>query len=698
MTSSSLLRTLCLAVVIALTSATASATEHYENDTPTGWLWLYGQTAAQVSAHAANGFRLVDIEVEQASPIRFTVAFVKNTGSHAKGFWWYYGVSTSSVSTLVSQNNARLIDVEPYDLNGALRYAVIMIPNTGSDAKAWWWSVSANFNDIVNDVNANGARVVDIEETDVGATHYYAAIMIKNSGADAKGWYWWIGTTESFLSSEIASKNLRLIDLERRPDGKYDAILIKNDEAFHWWWYVGQSEASLNAIIAQTGSRVIDVQRVGGLFYAILLNNSNDLTTRVGDILRNGSDGVTGLYLKQVNGGVRAALQEGFVFEPASTIKTLMHVHAMKQIEQSSASLGESLTVFTGTNGSCPQYFAPISEGMEQVLKLMMENSDNNRTMAIRDRFGNPAINGMGTSLGMTNTQIIHTLGCGGPPANQLTLIDGGVLHEAVANGYLGAQRQKCYDLMLQSVNGYGGGQLGGIIDQEGAALSLPASVISSFKANMQMAYKGGSYGYNNPLDFFYSVLAWVKIPFKNGAVITPAEYVTGVFVHDASSNSQAASSMNTASAELLRDEIRAALETWTNSCTNPASNATYGVGKPGTNGVPFLQALDLPIVGAMATIRVSNALPGAFSTLFLGVQQASIPFDGGALLVNNPLVISIPIPFDVAGSWTLAGQMPNDPSLCGLTLYHQVMYVDPGASGFYQTAQTNGLARTLGG
>ena len=359
----------------------------------------------------------------------------------------------------------------------------------------------------------------------------------------------------------------------------------------------------------------------------------------------------------------------------------------------------ENLTVWTGISGnSCPIYTGPITEDMEEVLRRMMENSDNNRTMAIRDRFGNSNINGTASALGMSDTQIVHTLGCGGPPPNSLSLEDGGVLHETVANGYLGTQRQKFYDLMLQSVNNFGGGQLGGIIDQEGAALGLPASVISSFKSNMAMAYKGGSYGYGNPLDFYYSVLAWVKIPFKNGAVITPAEYVAGVFVHDSSSNSAAASTMNTASAELLRDEIRAALETWTNSCTTPASNATYGTGKAGTNGVPVLSALDLPVVGQNTAIRVTKALPGALSTLFIGLQSANLPFDDGALLVNNPIVIGIPVPFDASGGLTLGGAIPNDPTFCGLTLYHQVMFVDPGGTGFYQTAQTNGLRRTYGG
>lgn len=128
-----------------------------------------------------------------------------------------------------------------------------------------------------------------------------------------------------------------------------------------------------------------------------------------------------------------------------------------------------------------------------------------------------------------------------------------------------------------------------------------------------------------------------------------------------------------------------------------PASNASYGTGKPGTHGVPVLNALDLPVLGSTSTVRLENALPGAMPILFLGITQQNIPFDGGALLTDASWILSIPVPILADGTLPLIGTLPADPVLCGFSIYHQVMFADPGATGYYHLAQTAGLRRTLG-
>lgn len=127
------------------------------------------------------------------------------------------------------------------------------------------------------------------------------------------------------------------------------------------------------------------------------------------------------------------------------------------------------------------------------------------------------------------------------------------------------------------------------------------------------------------------------------------------------------------------------------------ATNASYGTGKPGTNGVPVLNALAAPILGETSTVRLENALPGALPLLFLGVTQQNIPFDGGALLTEATWVLALPFPILADGTLPLTGTLPADPALCGFKLYHQVMFADPGAAGYYKLAQTAGLVRTFG-
>lgn len=131
--------------------------------------------------------------------------------------------------------------------------------------------------------------------------------------------------------------------------------------------------------------------------------------------------------------------------------------------------------------------------------------------------------------------------------------------------------------------------------------------------------------------------------------------------------------------------------------CSNLASNAGYGSGKPGSLGIPLLVPLDNPVLGTTSTVELQNAKPGALPILFLGTAPVSLPFDGGQLLVNPLSVISIPVPVPASGKLPLSGPVPLDAGLCGITLYYQVMFTDSGASGYYHLARTAGLARTFG-
>lgn len=123
----------------------------------------------------------------------------------------------------------------------------------------------------------------------------------------------------------------------------------------------------------------------------------------------------------------------------------------------------------------------------------------------------------------------------------------------------------------------------------------------------------------------------------------------------------------------------------------------SYGVGKPGSNGVPALVALGPPQLGAASGLRIENGLPGAVPLLFLGLSPSALPFDRGTLLVipSGPILV-LPV-FSAVGSVDLPAVLPPLPSLRGADLYFQSMHIDPVSIGPYQTAQSQGLHWTLG-
>jgi hypothetical protein len=144
--------------------------------------------------------------------------------------------------------------------------------------------------------------------------------------------------------------------------------------------------------------------------------------------------------------------------------------------------------------------------------------------------------------------------------------------------------------------------------------------------------------------------------------------------------------------------ETAAAALTISKLCAQTPSSFQYGTGKAGSAGVPKLESIGAPLVGGTSSIRMSNALPGAGGvTLLMGPSQASLPFDGGTLLVTPVLIFALPVVVPANGVLTITGTVPADPQLCGITVYHQMMYLDPSVPTFYHTVQTNGVARTFG-
>src|SRR5437867_6756347 len=101
------------------------------------------------------------------------------------------------------------------------------------------------------------------------------------------------------------------------------------------------------------------------------------ITTRVDNIL-NVAGGTTGLYLKGIGGPVIAAKNETFAFEPASSLKVLLHLYAHVQVQAGNAAYSDQVTHYAGASGSCPNGAAVLgTEDLEVSDAKMMRVSDN---------------------------------------------------------------------------------------------------------------------------------------------------------------------------------------------------------------------------------------------------------------------------------------------------------------------------------
>ncbi len=571
-------------------SVLAAGVDDRDNTDTTGWAVYEHQSTQNVLDTAANGnLRVVDlfVEVPGGNPV-FTATYVSNSGSYARTWYFLANVSTADLLNFVVTNNQRIIvqksfydATQPVAAN-RVRFYAVMIPNTGADAKSWYFYKDQTTVQLTALWQANNARITQVNSYDESGTTLYDAVMIANTGTDARGWEWWVNANTSFVSGRISATSYRLTDLDiDATTGNFNVILTSCPGGCPlWWWWVNVPTSNLLNLAAQDGARIIDANSTPGCgdrcWSFILINDSNAITSRVGEMLRSQTDGTMGLYLKQVGGPVLANLMDGSVFEPASAIKVVTNLYAMRQIQAGIVSLSTSITRYAPpASGSCPGNTINGTETIDTAVREMMWHSDNTRTRELNDFFGTANVNLMASAIGMPHTAILHIIGCGGPIPDQTTLDDLATLYEGVANTTLVDATHR--DMMFSHMAGKAEFQTDGydwthlwdtdlpnIINQE-----APAGMSSANKAwflnSMDLAYKAGNYNLCTSvactsLMYDIAISGWAKIPFCDAG--GPRQFVFGTFINTATNPTNSAAAFNSTKAELLREQIHAGLAT----------------------------------------------------------------------------------------------------------------------------------------
>ena len=127
-----------------------------------------------------------------------------------------------------------------------------------------------------------------------------------------------------------------------------------------------------------------------------------------------------------------------------------------------------------------------------------------------------------------------------------------------------------------------------------------------------------------------------------------------------------------------------------------------YGLGCPGTNGIPNIVTNSLPVLGNPDfRIGIQNARPASAATLFLSAAQAQIPIGGGffawvdvfppSLLLPAPATQST-LTTSAFGSGFFSFAIPNLATIGGLHLYAEWVVFDPLGALNGQAALTRAL------
>jgi len=343
-----------------------------------------------------------------------------------------------------------------------------------------------------------------------------------------------------------------------------------------WQQLTAQRTDTKPTQIKQVERKVLRVESGLDIRKRLILTPSLSLSS----FLAKNTDGKTGFYLKQVNGPVLSSNNITFAFYPASTIKVMEHLHAMRAVQSGYLILKNSVDIWGNScaddhTGESPQSKEPWSTA----LRLMMKESNNQRTNAIQDGLGRPAINNTGhQAAGMSQSSSLnHKFGCGGPtsnPANTLTLADAGLIYEGVAKGTLlsGTSRETFYELMLNETDAF---FIQSIIDDEASKLGLPDARKNSFKSKVKIATKAGGIPADYDGFLYQSTAGYVSLPFlgtcsaSGFAQTDPRGFVFGVFINKAKNINDG--TIGTVASELFREQIRNALQMW-KACPNVMS------------------------------------------------------------------------------------------------------------------------------
>lgn len=278
------------------------------------------------------------------------------------------------------------------------------------------------------------------------------------------------------------------------------------------------------------------------------------------------------------------------VFEPASAIKVLIHLHAMWMVQRGDASLDEAVPVATRLAGSCPVEGEFRAVPMREALRAMMQDSDNAATAGLRERFGDEAIQETASVFGLWSTALRHRIGCGEDAyarPNATTLRDLVRAYEVLLSDAFSAEvRGVALSLMRTSSGEALPEPLRIMAAQEKEAAGLSDEDVRAFEAGTVAVLKGGNYDWRVGEREYHdqSRAGAVVLPFKtrSGEIVSRC-FLAGAYVNDASDEGGANVTATTLYWECFRHPLRRAMRSWAAGLARKAADVDDGSGE----GVP---------------------------------------------------------------------------------------------------------------
>lgn len=554
------------ATVGASNATPAAAVQDPERNatTPTRWHFWVGQTKAKIDQLAKkSGERVVDVNVDSVTPLRFSAVLVRNSGPYARTGGWSFG-SEADVTNKINSEQGRLIDLEPFTLFGKRFFAYVWVRNNGDAGKAWHWNYDLTVKQVVAEIKKHKVRLVDLGTYVANGKRRYSYIGIANNGVDARAWWWYVNVTPQFVQQQAQAHGARLIDVERPKSGLMTVIMQRNDESAYSRHVYDYTLSDLLRFQASNGVRITDLERYvknASIRYAAsLIDNASAENRRIRSIWRsstmanapNGTDAWFGIYGKEVKGPVDVGLAHTMAYQPLSVLKLIPHLYVMDRLDKD-----PGLDMLDQPNGIswvspknkpdevwCPGQQGPIqtySETLRTTLTRGLGESLNRAHEALVKKYGSAAINTRIHALGLTSTNVY--LGCPQPAgkkdwtSNRSTLSELGELFEHVDDKtFFKNQWQQVSGEFYGLMANWGVNGIKNVVTNE-AAIAGKSGIVNAFMASVTLNGKGGGTILPQADGTFHGGRGFfgrLELPFRTGRgsrVTTIRTFAGGYFV-----------------------------------------------------------------------------------------------------------------------------------------------------------------------
>lgn len=552
---------LLIALVVPAVAGAAAIDPERNLAQPVPSLWTSERSEAGIKELIAKGWRLTDISVERQDPVRFAGVFVANSGPYARNWGWWFGKSSAEVNALTGNVGYRLIDVEPYTVDGQRRFAIVDVANEGEAAKEWGWNYDLTVPQITAEAERFDFRVVDLDAYVVDGRRLYSYVGIKNQGVDARGWWLYENVTQKFVDQKLAENGARPVDVEslsRSSLGptRVSVVMVDNPEGTFTLPFVEATLPWLEERRASNGVRVAELEPHGDRWTGVLIDNIDGEDARMRSVVRETvfKAGYFGVFAKRVGGPTYVGLADQDGYNPASVLKLVPLLYVMDLVDRGKVDLDRTISWRT-PYGSPEQVLCERpprlgkgelhSYSLRETLRRSLGESLNPAHEALLQTFGRETIVNWARAVGLKSVRIYPRCAHGTTPnwfSNGTTLAEMGSLFELVDEKRVfhdnwSTTRDTFYGLVLS----YLPVVFRDVVTEEAAKLGKSAAVVA-FLADTHLDGKPGSYieyqaGRARTIgrSFSYRVTFPVRVPVGGGAgsVTEPVAHVGGFFVNN---------------------------------------------------------------------------------------------------------------------------------------------------------------------